>query len=34
VKRAFEINKQLKEINYLINQKGYRWINQWSLKKP
>ncbi|MBN1852516.1 MAG: hypothetical protein JW829_07315 [Pirellulales bacterium] len=23
-----------KEIQYLINEKGYRWINQWSLGKP
>jgi hypothetical protein len=23
-----------KEIEYLINEKGYRWLNQWSLAKP
>ena len=23
-----------KEIQYMINEKGFRWINQWSLGKP
>jgi len=22
------------EISYLINEKGYRFVNQWSLRKP
>ncbi len=23
-----------KEINYLTSQKGYKWVNQWSLRSP
>ena len=23
-----------REIDYLTTQKGYKWVNQWSLKPP
>jgi hypothetical protein len=21
-----------RELNYLVNEKGYQWVNQWALK--
>ena len=23
-----------KEVQYLVGEKGYQWVNQWALKKP